>query len=141
LPAGWVSDSGGHVYPQKGAGTIVERFTVPRSGRYTLWLGGSFRSRLRLYIDGRLVADARDRLTGAGYEALGNAVLTAGGHRLVLRYDGADLHPGSGGVQFGLGPVILSRGPEDIPVVYVPSAAARGLCGRDLDWIEALGPA
>ena len=56
----------------------------------------------------------------------------------MLRYDGADLHPGSGGVQFGLGPLILSRGPEDLPVVYVPSAAARTLCGRNLDWIEAL---
>ena len=141
LPAGWVSDAGGHVYPAKGGGTIAERFTVPRTGRYGLWLGGSFRSRLRLYIDGRLVADARDRLIGAGYEPLGESALRAGGHRLVLRYDGADLHPGSGGFQFGLGPLILSRGPEDFPVVYVPSAAARTLCGRNLDWIEALGPA
>ena len=58
----------------------------------------------------------------------------------MLRYDGVDLHPGSGGVQFGLGPLILSRGPEDVPVVYVPSAEATRLCGRTLDWIEALGP-
>ncbi len=33
---------------------------------------------------------------------------------------------------------VLSRGPEDVPVVYVPSAEARSLCGRNLDWIEAL---
>ncbi len=66
-------------------------------------------------------------------------MLRAGRHRLMLRYDGADLHPGSGGTQFGLGPLILSRGPEDVPVVYVPSAEARTLCGRTLDWIEALG--
>ncbi len=141
LPTGWASDAGGHVFPRKGGGAIVERFTVPRTGRYDLWIGGSFRSRLRLYIDGRLVAEARDRLIGAGYEPLGQAALRAGGHRLVLRYDGADLHPGSGGFQFGLGPLILSRGRESLPLVYVPSAAARTLCGRNLDWIEALGPA
>ncbi len=138
LPAGWVSDAGGHVSPRSGAGAIAERFTVAEAGRYEVWLGGSFRSRVRLYIDGGLVADARGRLTGAGYEQLGEARLRAGRHRLVLRYDGADLHPGSGGVQFGLGPVVLSRGPEEVPVVYVPSASARTLCGRELDWIEAL---
>jgi hypothetical protein len=139
LPAGWVSDAGGHVSPESGAGAIAERFTVARRGRYEVWLGGSFRSRVRLYIDGRLVADARGLLAGAGYEQLGEARLRAGGHRLVLRYDGADLHPGSGGFQFGLGPVVLSRGPEDVPVVYMPSAEARRLCGRTFDWIEALG--
>ena len=139
LPTGWASDAGGHVFPRKGGGAISERFTVPRAGRYDLWIGGSFRSRLRVYIDGRLVADARDRLIGASYEPLGQAALRAGGHRLVLRYNGADLHPGSGGFQFGLGPLILSRGPESLPVTYVPSAAARTLCGRNLDWIEALG--
>jgi hypothetical protein len=139
LPPGWVSDPEGHVFPNRGAGTIATGFAVPRAGRYGVWLGGSFRGRLRLYIDGRLVADARDRLVGSGYAPLGSAVLAAGDHRLVLRYGGADLHPGSGGFQFGLGPIVLTRGPEDVPVVYVGSADATALCGRTLDWIEALG--
>jgi hypothetical protein len=139
LPAGWVSDPEGHVFPRRGAGAIATGFTLPRAGRYGLWLGGSFRGRLRLYVDGRLVADARDRLVVSGYAPLGSAVLAAGDHRLVLRYGGADLHPGSGGFQFGLGPLVLTRGPEDVPVVYVPSASATTLCGRTLDWIEALG--
>ena len=139
LPPGWESDAGGHVFPKKSAGTIERDFTVPRAGRYGLWLGGSFRGRLRLYVDDRLIADARHRLNSPGYEPLGEAALGAGSHRLELRYDGADLHPGSGGPQFGLGPLILSRGPDDVPVVYVPSSEARTLCGRTLDWIEALG--
>jgi hypothetical protein len=139
LPNGWRSDAGGHVFPTKG-GALAKDFTVPRADRYGLWLGGSFRDRVRLYVDGRLVADARDRLTPSGYEPLGQVVLGAGGHRLVLRYSGADLYPGSGGSQFALGPLILSRGPEGVPVRYVPSADAGTLCGRDLDWIEALGP-
>ena len=113
--------------PRRAPGRSRKDFTVPRAGRYGLWLGGSFRGRLRLYVDGRLIADARHRLNSPGYEPLGKAVLRAGRHRLMLRYDGADLHPGSGGTQFGLGPLILSRGPEDVPVVYVPSAEARRL--------------
>jgi hypothetical protein len=139
LPAGWTGDAGGHLFPTK-AGAVAKDFTVPNSGRYALWIGGSFRDSLRVYVDGRLVADARDRLTeGPGYQPLGSAELSAGVHRLVLRYGGPGLLPGSGGSQFGLGPFILSRSPEDVPVVSVPSAAARTLCGRNLDWIEALG--
>lgn len=138
LPAGWGSDAGGHVFP-KGAGTIAKAFTVPRSGGYALWLGGSFRGRLRLYVDGSLVADARDRLRPNGYEPFRATTLGAGSHRFVLRYGGSDLDPGSGGYQFGLGPLVLTAGPEDIPVRYVPSAEARTLCGQNLDWIEALG--
>jgi hypothetical protein len=139
LPLGWESDSTGHVFPRKGAGAIRRDFAVPRTGRYGVWMGGSFRGRLRLYVDGRLVADARNRLVGPAYEPLGSTVLRAGSHQLTLRYDGAGLRPGSGGVQFGFGPLILSRGPEDVPVVYVPSASASKLCGKRLDWIEALG--
>jgi hypothetical protein len=138
LPAGWTIDSGGHVSPKRGAGSIAKAFTVPRRGRYDVWLGGSFRGRIRLYVDGRLVADARDWLTATGYAPLGTAMLRAGAHRLLLRYGGADLHPGSGGFQFGLGPLVLSRGQEDVPVTYVPSAGATALCGRRLDWLEAL---
>jgi hypothetical protein len=138
LPDGWTSDAGGHLFPTR-AGTIATDFTVPTPGRYGLWIGGSFRDSLRIYVDGRLVASARDRLTDLGYEPLGSAVLSAGAHRLVLRYGGPGLLPGSGGNQFGLGPVVLSRDPEDVPVASVPSARARTLCGRNLDWIEALG--
>jgi hypothetical protein len=140
LPSGWAADTEGHVFPRTGNGTIAKTFTVPRAGRYGFWLGGSFRGRLRLYLDGLLVGDARDRLVVSSYAPLGSTVLAPGDHRLLLRYDGADLHPGSGGYQFGLGPLLLTRGPEDAPVAEVPSARATALCGRYLDWVEALGP-
>jgi hypothetical protein len=140
LPKGWERDAGGHVFPAEGDGTLLEHFTVPARGRYTLWVGGSFRGRLRLKVDGRLVADTRHRLRPAGYEPLGKIVLDGGRHRLALLYGGADLHPGSGGYQFGLGPLVLSRDATEAPVEYVPAAQARSLCGRNLDWIEALGP-
>jgi hypothetical protein len=138
LPRGWQSDADGHLFPKAGAGAIEKDVTLPRAGRYSLWLGGSFRGRLRVYLDGRPVADARHQLRPTGYEPLGTVVLERGRHRLELRYDGVDLHPGSGGYQFGLGPLMLTRGSESRPVRYVPSSGAQTLCGRDLDWIEAL---
>jgi hypothetical protein len=139
LPAGWQSDTTGLVYPRD-SGTIETDVTVPRTARYSFWLGGSFRDRLRLFVDGRVVADVRDQLNSAGlYTPLNSAPLRVGAHRVALRYGGQDFHPGSGGFQFGLGPLMLSRGGDAVPVIDVAFANARKLCGKDLDWIEAFG--
>ena len=106
-------------------------FTVPRAGRYGLWLGGSFRGRAsplrrrparrrRSRPADRQPATSRSARRCSGPAATGSCSATTA----------PTSTPGSGGFQFGLGPLILSRGPEDVPVVYVPSAAARTLCGR-----------
>jgi hypothetical protein len=50
-----------------------------------------------------------------------------------------DLRPGSGGYPFGLGPVVLATTTAaDVPVTFVDAADARSLCGRRLDWVEAV---
>ena len=67
------------------------------------------------------------------------AVVSAGKHAVTLRYRGPDLGPGSGGPQFAMGPLVLSTTTADLPVTYVPSSAAGSLCGRNVDWVEALG--
>ena len=70
--------------------------------------------------------------------------LPAGTTRLTLRYDGPDIHPGSagGGTGFGLGPLVVGRAdPAGLPVTYVRQAQARTLCGKSLDWVEAVVPA
>jgi hypothetical protein len=56
-----------------------------------------------------------------------------------LRYGGPDLHPGSGDPQFPMGPLVLSRTTAAMPISYVQPENARTLCGKSLDWIEALG--
>ncbi len=59
----------------------------------------------------------------------------------MIRFGGSDLHPGSGGAPSPIGPLELSRGG---PRLRAPeSSASRSgieLCGRRLDWIEALAP-
>ena len=76
-----------------------------------------------------VVADMRHWINNTGqYTPLGSAALTHGAHHVVLEYEGPDLHPGSGGAQFGFGPLVLSRDDDDAPVATVGSADASTLC-------------
>jgi hypothetical protein len=140
-PAAWqASASNANILAPIGSGTLSAEFDVPVAGRYETWLGGSFRGSVVLQVDGRSVGAARHRLNNSGqYTRLGEAVVRRGTHFVTLRYGGADLHPGSGSYPFAFGPIVLSRAEDDPPVTYVEAAQARNLCGRRLDWIEALG--
>ena len=120
--------------------TVEATVEVPGPGRYGIWLGGSFRDGLEARVDGRVVGDHRHRLDNeGGYTLLGEAELTPGTHTVTLHFSGPDLHPGSSGATFGIGPLVLSQTTAaDAPVTSVPAAQARELCGERLDWIEAL---
>jgi hypothetical protein len=123
-----------------GAGTAEARVTVPAAGLYGAWLGGSFKSGLALEIDGKRLAARRNQLNHRGnYVPLGEATLSRGAHTVTIHYDGADLHPGSGGQPYRIGPLVLGRGTAERPVTYVRPADARSLCGKQLDWLEAVG--
>ena len=139
LPGGWRVEADASVVPNGRGGTLETDVHAPVGGRYTFWLGGSFRDRMRLFVDGTAVADMRHWIDNTGqYAPFGSAVLAAGTHHVALEYEGPDLHPGSGGAQFGFGPFVLSRDDDGAPVAVVRSAEAKTLCGRNLDWIEAL---
>jgi hypothetical protein len=137
-PASW--EAGNGIVVPAGAGTIDVSVHVPKSGRYGIWLGGSFRDSLAATLDGRRVFTGRSHLDHAGqYTELADLDLARGDHRIELRYGGPDLHPGSGGAQFEMGPIVLSRATSELPVTYVRPGNARTLCGKSLDWVEALG--
>jgi hypothetical protein len=125
------------VYPH-GSGALEGSLAVPADGRYGIWIGGSFRGRVEVLVDGRATGAAQDRIEHPGwYTPLGELELRPGEHRVMLRYDTGGLRPGSGGRPFGLGPLVLSTATADLPVTYVLPADARSLCGKRLDWIEA----
>ncbi len=125
-----------------GAGTITSRVRVPRAGRYEVWLGGSVRPRVDLFVDGRQVGQVRHQLNNAGeFVLLGKARLHAGDHELAIQFGGSDLHPGSGGAPSPIGPLELSAAdPASDRLTRVPANRGSSLCGRRLDWIEALAP-
>ena len=124
-----------------GADAQTATFTVPHAGDYGFWLGGLFRDRFTLSVDGTRLGSAADQLNATGgLTPLGHARLAAANHDLELRRSRRALRPGGRGPQFL--PKRLESGQ--------PAAAARlatvfpthaaSLCGRRLDWIEAVGP-
>jgi hypothetical protein len=116
-------------------------FTLPRAGEYGFWLGGLFRDRFTLSVDSRRVGSAADQLnTTAQLTPLGQAHLAAGDHDLELSRSRRALAPGGRGPQFL--PLRLETGQPAAAtrVVTVSPARAASLCGRSLDWIEAVGP-
>ena len=141
LPPAWqvYDGSAGAVYPTR-PGTLQAAVSVPAAGEYGFWLAGSFRPVVELSVDGRRLATARNHLNHPGVDTpLGQTELAPGPHSVSVRYAGADLRPGSAGTPFELGPLVLSRfTAESSPVTYVRPAQARSLCGKRLDWIEAV---
>jgi hypothetical protein len=123
-----------------GSASWTVRLAVPATGNYQIGIDGSFRSRLALLVDGHAVASDRNvQNWPSNYEPLATVHLLEGAHRLEFRYDGPDANPGSAGTgYFGLGPVIVGRAGPDLPVTYVKPANARSLCGKSLDWVEAV---
>jgi len=105
-----------------------------------VWIGGSFKSGVVVDVDGRPIGAARDSLTWPDtFTSVGSVRLTPGRHTLRFRYGGPGLRPGSGGTPpFGTGPVVLSPATQDSAITYVEPARARTLCGKSLDWVEAL---
>ena len=118
----------------------VLHFTVPSAGRYNLWVGGSFSSTLTMYIDGREVGQQSNQTEWPGnLLSFGSAELTRGTHTLGIRHSGPDLGPGSAARQpFGLGPFVIAQPINPNAITYVQPNAAHSLCGKSLDWVEAL---
>jgi hypothetical protein len=142
VPSTWTAynDIPGVVYPGS-SGTLQATVRVPAAGTYEFWLPGSFRRRLELSVDGQRVATAQDHLNHPGVDTpFGELALTPGSHRLALTSSAVDFSPGSGGSPLAIGPLVVSRAGSDLPVISVKPADARSLCGRRLDWIEAVAP-
>jgi hypothetical protein len=138
---GSFGETSGLVYPTSRASFALD-VTIAPAGVYEIGVDGDFQSKLELFIGSDKVADARHQLNWPSeYNPLATVRLQQGTIRLTLRYDGPDIHPGSAGpgTGFGLGPLIFGRAdPADNQVTYVRPARARTLCGKSLDWIEAI---
>jgi len=121
--------------------TFQATFSVPVAGTYGIWLGGTFRGLVTATVDRIPVGGGlRDMLDWPNtYVELGAVRLQRGSHLLDLDDHGSDWRPGSAGApEFGFGPIAIGVGTGDWPVTYVKPADARSLCGKDLDWLEAV---
>jgi hypothetical protein len=121
-------------------GTQLLRVNVPVDGVYTAWIAGDWFGNASISIDGHQVGSLREELNWPGlYTDLGSTPLTAGSHLIAVSYEPGGWRPGSGGTPFAFGPAALNRfDDEREAVIHVAPANAGSLCGRRLDWVEAL---
>jgi hypothetical protein len=120
-------------------GTRTAVVDVPRSGDYTAWLGGDWYGLASMSVDGRKIGSMREELDWPGnFTDLGTIHLSRGRHLVKMSYSIGGLHPGSGVKPYAFGPAYLTLENERDPFVTLPPGQARALCGRRLDWIEAL---
>lgn len=140
-PASWIpTEAGSPDLIPHGPGTAELEVTAPRAGRYGVYLQGSVRNRLTVSIDEREVGSVEEQLNEAQqFLYFGTVPLAPGRHTIALSYADQDLSPGSGGPPEPIGPLALSpEGPRELAVRKVPASQASELCGRHLDWVEAL---
>jgi hypothetical protein len=126
------------VFPFSGSSFETRFHATP--GTYDVWVGGSFTGRVSAAVDGRPVGSARHQLEWTGqYVDLGSTRLREGDHVVTLRLETGGWRPGShAGSPFPLGPLVVAPD-EPVRLVSVAPARARSLCGRRLDWVEAVG--
>jgi hypothetical protein len=128
------------VFPVPARGQAVS-VSLGRRARYSIWLGGSIRDRVAVIVDGRRVGEGGPQLNNLGqFVELATTVLDRGTHRLELRTSHSRLRPGSGGPDYGSGPLVVSLTNPPSTVTTLSSERAPSLCGRTLDWVEALDP-
>jgi hypothetical protein len=140
-PVDWIpSEAGSPDLIPHGPGAAELRLDLDRPGRFELYLQGSVRNRLALEVDGVEVGSVSDQLNEARqFLYFGDAALGRGAHDVRLVLDDQTLAPGSGGPPEPVGPLALSPViDENPPVLRLPAPRAAELCGRHLDWIEAL---
>ncbi|MDP9232210.1 MAG: hypothetical protein M3O73_05505 [Actinomycetota bacterium] len=118
-------------------GEVGLTVSVPTTGDYTAWVGGDWFGLTSISVDGRRVGSMREELDWPGlYTDLGTIPLSAGEHLVRISYETGGWHPGSGGTPYSFGPVALSRVDAREPVET--ASDPQSLCGRRLDWVEAV---
>jgi hypothetical protein len=111
-PATWPAAAGAQVVYPTGSGKLRTSIRLSRGGCHSVWVGGSFRNRLSALVDGRHVGTRIGQLNNAGqYTSLGAITLSAGAHVIELRYSSRVFAPGSGGPEYGFGPLVIAAAP------------------------------
>jgi len=115
-------------------GALIGSVRVPESGRYQVWLEGSFSARIQISVGGHRVGSVSYELGPPGQSVqIGQVTLGAGAQRVVISRPGNGLTPGGVGM---LGPLMLVRDGPPSGVSEIAPAQAKSLCGQSLDWLE-----
>jgi len=137
-PPAWTDPAGADLLPGS-KGSATGQVYIANPGAYELWIGGSVRSRLEARVDGSTVGSMRDQLNVSGqWSDYGPVTIGPGSHAIELRASGPDLSPGSAALAPPLGPLALTLASAAPAASYLATSNARSLCGKNLDWLEAV---
>jgi hypothetical protein len=120
-----------------GAGGFNRNFSVGATGRYDMWVAGSYPGRLKVLIDGRQVYSGNSVLEANLYltNPLNSVELSVGSHVLTILYDRPLWMPGSD-LDSVIGPIFFStQTAGNVSVKQVSIARIPKLCTQNLDWI------
>jgi hypothetical protein len=141
-PRGWGREREGLVMGS--AGALEARVVLPRAGTWEVWLEGGFMPQIEVSVDGRAVARIGGQLGGNSLvpDASGpyRVTLPGGSHTVIVRRLANVLAPGDGGGAV-LGRLFFTpahSGPEAAHMALVAPSRWRSLCGRPLEWVEAV---
>lgn len=116
---------------------VEQEVAVPASGRFGVWVGGSFRRTVEVAVDGAATTIS-SRIDHAGqYTPVVERYLEAGEHRVRFRLLSEVWRPGTRSAQLPSGPLVLAAA-TPTSTVSVPPEKVRSLCGRRLDWVAAV---
>ena len=140
VPPGWFADPASGTFTPTSDGTATGEITVPYSGEWQVWIGGSARGRVTVTIGGVEAGSASRQLNNdAQFIELDAVSLGAGTQPVEVGYEQLGLpRPGTGAYPLGLGPVMLTPVGLRDSVISLPPGRFRELCGQRLDWVAAL---
>ncbi|MGB2953033.1 MAG: hypothetical protein WBB74_06545 [Gaiellaceae bacterium] len=120
-------------------GRVQSSVVARRPGEYEVWVQGSFSRGETVFVDGHRLGTTAGQLNGRGqYAHIGIVGLARGRHVITLIRAGGDLTPGNGALE-RLGPVIVEPRWVDFDRVhFLDPSRYRRLCGKWLDWVEAV---
>jgi hypothetical protein len=131
-----------------GAGSDRMSFTLPRGGRYHMWMEGTVGRPIEFFVDGRKVGKIsyENRYPNQFIE-FATSDLGAGRHTLTLKRGNGTLHAGSGDDidpdTRSFGPIVLQPvGSQSYKLQVAPASAAQRICTAPVgyEWMEVLRP-
>jgi hypothetical protein len=140
FPAGWFVDpTQPFILRPRGPGKIEDSTIVSAApGTYELSIQGSFGRGYEVWLDGRPVGRIEHHVNGRDlFGHVTSMFLQPGKHTVTLFRGGGSLEPGDGLLEM-LGPILLTQDLPDSGVHRIEPARATSLCGRWLDWVEAV---
>jgi hypothetical protein len=119
-------------------GVLTSGFRLPITGRYKIWLEGDFGRALTISIDGRRAGSVGYQSGNEGNVARPLTVsLAAGRHRLKIKRGGGGVRPGNG-TPSRIVAVFFEPDAGTPAVKTLPASDWHRLCGRSVDWVEAI---